>query len=81
MLGRHCPAGQSNEHSTAREECSWKIHEGRNAGLSLWPQTHSQLTDLEIMAEFEEMEASPSDFNDFEEEQVAELEDTDDWGE
>lgn len=34
------------------------------------------------MSEFEanENQAISSDFNDFEEEQVAELEDTDDWG-
>lgn len=34
------------------------------------------------MAEFENVvESGPSDFNEYEEEQVAELEDTDDWGE
>lgn len=33
------------------------------------------------MAEFENtIESGPSDFNEYEDEQVAELEDTDDWG-
>jgi hypothetical protein len=52
------------------------------------PQTHARNQEerdrdhCTIMAQFEEENdlAMSSDFNDFEEEQVAELEDTDDWG-